>query len=286
MDQGRKLREAIDSGEMVVAPGCFDGLSARLIERAGFGAVYASGGAIARSRAIPDMGLVTLSEIATRISEIVDAVSLPVIADMDTGYGNALNARHAVQAYQRAGVAAFHIEDQVFPKKCGHYENKGLVSKEEFVQKIRAVKDALGDDPTLVIARTDAIAVEGFDAAIERAAAYSDAGADVLFVEAPTSLEQIEKIAEALPGPKLMNMFHGGKTPLVSAPVLKEMGYQIVIIPSDLQRAAIHAMSSVLDAIKSDGDSGAMIEQMVSFKEREEIVGTAEYMEQEARYGS
>jgi len=286
VDQGKKLRKIVESGDAIVAPGCYDGLSARLIERAGFDAVYASGGAIARSRAIPDMGLVSLTEIATRISEIVDAVSLPVIADMDTGYGNALNARHAVHAYQRAGVAAFHIEDQVFPKKCGHYENKGLVSKSEFAQKIRAVKDALGDSPILVIARTDAIAVEGFSAALDRARTYSEAGADVLFVEAPTSLEQIEQIAEALPGPKLMNMFHGGKTPLVSASVLKDMGYQIVIVPSDLQRAAIHAMNRVLATIKRDGDSGAMIEEMVSFKEREEIIGTAEFMEAEARYGA
>ena len=286
MDRGKTLRNRIESGDTIIAPGCYDGLSARLIERAGFDAVYASGGAIARSRAIPDMGLVSLNEIATRITEIVDAVSLPVIADMDTGYGNALNARHAVHVYERAGVAAFHIEDQVFPKKCGHYENKGLVSTFEFVQKIRAVKDALQDSSILVIARTDAIAVEGFSAAIDRACAYSEAGADVLFVEAPTSIEQIEKIAEAVPGPKLINMFHGGKTPLVSAPVLKDLGYQIVIVPSDLQRAAIHAMNQVLVAIKRDGDSGAMIEQMASFQEREEIVGTAEYMEQEAQYSA
>jgi 2-methylisocitrate lyase-like PEP mutase family enzyme len=286
MDQGEKLRSLIESEGIVIAPGCYDGLSARLVERAGFGAVYASGGAIARSRAIPDMGLVSLNEIVTRMSEIVDAVSIPVIADMDTGYGNALNARYAVHAYQRAGVAAFHIEDQIFPKKCGHYENKGLVAKTEFVQKIRAVKDALQESSILVIARTDAIAVEGFSAAIDRASAYVEAGADVSFVEAPTSLEQIEKIAEALPGPKLMNMFHGGKTPLVSAAVLKELGYQIVIIPSDLQRAAIHAMSSVLATIKRDGDSGKMVEHMASFKEREEIVGTAEYMEKEALYGA
>ena len=286
MDRGKTLRNRIESGDTIIAPGCYDGLSARLIERAGFDAAYASGGAIARSRAIPDMGLVSLNEIATRITEIVDAVSLPVIADMDTGYGNALNARHAVHVYERAGVAAFHIEDQVFPKKCGHYENKGLVSTFEFVQKIRAVKDALQDSSILVIARTDAIAVEGFSAAIDRACAYAEAGADVLFVEAPTSIEQIEKIAEAVPGPKLINMFHGGKTPLVSAPVLKDLGYQIVIVPSDLQRAAIHAMNQVLVAIKRDGDSGAMIEQIASFQEREEIVGTAEYMEQEAQYSA
>lgn len=286
MDRGSNLKSLMENGDMVVAPGCFDGLSARLIERAGFDAVYASGGAIARSRAIPDMGLVTLSEVATRVTEIVDAVSIPVIADMDTGYGNALNARHAVRAYERAGVAAFHIEDQVFPKKCGHYENKGLVPELEFVQKIRAVKDALLDSAMLIIARTDAIAVEGFTAAIDRAAAYAEAGADVLFVEAPTSLEQIEKIAEAIPGPKLINMFHGGKTPLVSAPELQKMGYQIVIIPSDLQRAAIFAMSEVLTAIKSNGDSGALTDRMVSFQDREKIVETATFMEQEKRYGA
>ena len=286
MSQGKELRGLIDSGNIVMdgaaaelplydhsdLESCFtevhhhlrrhlDVLSARLVERAEFDAVYASGGAIARSRAIPDMGLVSLTEMTTKISEIVDAVSLPVIADMDTGYGNALNARHAVHAYERAGQA-------------------------EFVQKIRAVKDALKESATLVIARTDAIAVEGFSAAIDRASAYAEAGADILFVEAPTSLEQIEKIADALPGPKLMNMFHGGKTPLVSASVLKSMGYQIVIVPSDLQRAAIHGMNRALAAIKRDGDSGSMIEDMVSFKEREEIVGTSEYVEKEALYSS
>lgn len=286
MKQGEKLRARIEGGEMIVAPGVYDGLSARLTALAGFDAVYASGGAIARSRAIPDMGLVSLNEIVTRITEIVDAVSVPVIADMDTGYGNALNARHAVQAYERAGVAAFHIEDQVFPKKCGHYENKGLVPELEFTQKIRAVKDALGDSATLVIARTDAIAVEGFSAAIDRAGAYSEAGADVIFVEAPTSIEQIEEIARAVPGPKLMNMFHGGKTPLVPAPALQEMGYQIVIIPSDLQRAAIFAMREVLDAIKTNGDSGALTERMASFKDREVVVDTAAYMDLEKQYGA
>ncbi len=284
MDDNKNLKNTIQRGEMIIAPGCYDGLSARLVERFGFDAVYASGGAIARSCALPDMGLLSLNEIATRITEIVDAVSLPVIADMDTGYGNALNARHAVHAYERAGVAGFHIEDQVFPKKCGHYEGKGLVSTAEFAQKIRAVKDALGTSSTLLIARTDAIAVEGFSAALDRACAYAEAGADVLFVEAPSSVEQIEKIAEAVPGPKLINMFHGGKTPLMSTTALKDLGYQIVIIPSDLQRAAIHAMGSVLSAIKRDGDSGATLDQMASFKEREEIVGTAKYMECETLY--
>ena len=286
MDQGLKLRKLIDSRELIIAPGCYDGLSSRLIEQSGFSAVYASGGAIARSRAIPDMGLISLNEITTRISEIVDAVKLPVIADMDTGYGNALNAQHAVYAYQRAGVAAFHIEDQTFPKKCGHYANKGLVSKLGFVQKIRAVKAVLQESSTLVIARTDAIAVEGFPAAIERATAYAEAGADILFVEAPTNLKQIEKIAEVLPGPKLINMFHGGKTPLISTSILKDLGYKIIIVPSDMQRAAIHAMSTVLKAIKQDGDSRAVAEQMTSFDEREKIVGTADYMKKEALYSS
>ena len=286
MSQGLKLKNLINSGKLIIAPGCYDGLSSRLIERFGFSAVYASGGAISRSQAIPDMGLISLNEIVTRVSEIVDAVNLPVIADMDTGYGNALNAQHAARAYQRAGVAAFHIEDQIFPKKCGHYANKQLVSKFEFVQKIRAVKDSLNDNSILVIARTDAIAVEGFSAAIERAIAYAEAGADILFVEAPTNLNQIKKIAKTLPGPKLINMFNGGKTPLISVPILKDLGYQIVIIPSDLQRAAIHSMSNVLGAIKRDGDSNAVEHEMVSFNEREEIIGTADYMDQETLYSS
>ena len=168
MRASTKLRRLIEGDEVIVAPGCYDGLSARLVESAGFPAVYVSGGAMARSTGIPDMGLLSPSEIAARLAQIVDAIGIPAIADMDTGFGNALNARHAIRDFERAGVAGFHIEDQTFPKRCGHYDGKSIVSIDEFCQKIRAIKDASQDPDTVIIARTDAIAVEGFDAAIER----------------------------------------------------------------------------------------------------------------------
>lgn len=268
------LRRRLAAPGIVVAPGCFDGLSARLVREAGFEAAYASGGAIARSAGIPDLGLLGPAEIGDRLAQIVDAVDIPVIADMDTGYGNALNARHAVREFERAGVAGFHLEDQTFPKRCGHLDDKGVVPSSEFEQKLRAVRDALTDDDMIVIARTDAIAVEGFDAAIARAEAYASAGADVVFVEAPQSEEQIRETARRLPQPKLINMFHGGKTPLMPASELEALGYKIVIVPSDTQRAAIAAMRRVLEAIRRDGHSGALVDELASFQERELIVDT------------
>ncbi len=279
-----KLRQSLDAGPAVVAPGVYDGLSARLVEQAGFPAVYASGGAIARSTGVPDLGLLSMTEIAHRLEAMVEAVSIPLIADADTGYGNALNAQHAARAFQRAGVAGFHIEDQSFPKKCGHYDDKSIIPTAEMQQKIRAVRDALTDDDFVIIARTDALAVEGFDRTIERGHAYMEAGADVIFVEAPTTIEQIENISELLPYPKLINMFHSGKTPLVATQRLAELGYRLVIIPSDLQRAAIGAMARTLEAIKEDGHSASLQDQMVSFQDRERIIGTADYLERDRRY--
>ena len=280
------LKRRLQAPGIIVAPGCYDGLSARLVEAAGFEAVYASGGAIARSAGIPDLGLLSCSEIGDRLAQIVDAVAVPVIADMDTGYGNALNARHAVREFECAGVAGFHLEDQTFPKRCGHLDDKGVVPSTEFQQKIRAVRDAMRDEDMVVIARTDAIAVEGFEAAVERAGAYAAAGADVVFVEAPQSAEQIAETARRLPQPKLINMFHGGKTPLMSIQDLDAMGYKIVIVPSDTQRAAIAAMRRVLEAIRRDGHSGALVDELASFKDRELIVDTARYLEAGERFGA
>src|SRR5918994_1875273 len=236
------LRQLLKGDDVVVAPGVYDGLSARLARHAGFAAVYATGGGIARSMGYPDLGLLGLSEVVERLAEIVEHAGVPVIADADTGYGNALNVRRAVREFERAGVAGLHLEDQTFPKRCGHYDDKSLVPVAEMVGKLRAARDAAGDADLVLIARTDAIAVEGLDAALERAHAYAEAGADVLFVEAPTSEAQIETIARRLPAPKLLNMFEGGKTPLVDLGRLRALGYRIVIIPSDLQRAAIRAM--------------------------------------------
>ncbi|MFZ1923535.1 MAG: oxaloacetate decarboxylase [Xanthobacteraceae bacterium] len=279
-----KLRTLLASGRIAVAPGAFDGLSARLVEQAGFPAIYASGGAIARSCGIPDLGLMSVNAIVDRLASMVEVIEAPLIADADTGYGNALNAQAAARAFERAGVAALHLEDQIFPKKCGHYNDKSLVPVAEMVQKLKAVRDALHDADFVVIARTDAIAVEGFSAAIDRAMAYCEAGADMLFVEAPTSEDEIAEIARRLSGFKLINMFEGGKTPLVPASRLEALGYNVVIIPSDAQRAAIKAMQRVLAAIASDGSSASMRGDMVSFAERENLIGTAGYLERSHRY--
>ena len=279
------LRAFLQGGAICVAPGVFDALSARLAESAGFPAVYASGGAIARSAGVPDLGLLSVTEVVARLESVADAVSIPVIADADTGYGSALNVRRTMKQFRRAGVAAVHLEDQYFPKRCGHYDDKRLVSPEEMEQKLRAARDAVGSDLVL-IARTDAIAVEGLAPALDRAHRYAAAGADVLFVEAPASEEQIVAIARELPQPKLINMFFGGKTPLLAVPRLQELGYAFVIIPSDLQRAALWAMERTLAAIREEGSSLRVAEQMFSFADRERLVGTPGYLELERRYAS
>lgn len=278
MKPTQKLRQFINSKQAVIAPGVFDGMSSRLVERAGFDLVYASGGAIARSAGVPDIGLLTMTEVCKRVEEIVQATTLPVIADADTGFGNEINVARAVKTYESIGAAGLHIEDQEFPKRCGHLDGKSLIATEEMCLKIRVARKSVSDADFVIIARTDAIAVEGFDAAIKRAQAYADVGADMIFVEAPETIEQIEIIAQKVKKPLLINMFHGGKTPLVPAQRLQELGYRIVIIPSDLQRAAIKAMQVTLDAIKQHGDSATVKDQLVTFKEREIIIGTEKYL--------
>ena len=273
-----KFRSLI-SNELLIAPGVFDGLSAKLATREGFKALYASGGAIARSTGRPDTGLLSLTEVSQRMHEIAHATHLPVIADADTGFGNQLNTVRTVEEFERAGVAAIHIEDQTFPKRCGHLDGKDLISKEDMCLKIRVATKARSHAGFLIIARTDAIAVEGFSKAIERARSYLDAGADMIFVEAPETIEQIEKIAQLIPQPKMINMFYGGKTPLVSTKELVEMGYSIVIIPSDLQRAAMKAMQLTLKTIYSEGDSANISNALLTFKEREDIIETEKFFQ-------
>lgn len=286
MTAAQTLRRLLTSQTTIVAPGVADGLSAKLVEQADFKAVYASGGAIARSTGTPDIGLLTMTEVVTRLREIVTATNLPVIADADNGYGNAINVRRTMQEFIAVGVAGCHLEDQVFPKRCGHLDQKTLISAAEMAFKIEIAKqtiDALNPD-FLLIARTDAIAVEGFAEAMVRAKHYLAAGADMIFVEAPTSLEQIESIAAEIKQPKLINMFHGGKTPLIPLEKLQALGFNLVIIPSDLQRAAIYAMQTTLQAIKEQGDSNAVADYLVTFKQREAIIGTAEYLALDKRF--
>lgn len=278
------FRKLLEGKTILVAPGAYDGLSARLIEKVGFPLIYVTGGGIARSMGYPDMGLLTMSEVITRVKNIVDVTEIPVIADADTGYGNALNVMRTVREFEAAGVAGIHIEDQITPKKCGHYEGKSLVSEEEMIKKIEAAREARTDPDFVVIARTDARAVEGFENAIQRAKRYVGAGADMIFVEAPQSVQEIRKIADSISIPLLINMFKGGKTPLVPMKELDAMGYRVAIVPSPLQLAAIHAMKELLQILKEEGTIEPFSEKMASFKERDEIVDLQKYEKLEKKF--
>jgi 2-methylisocitrate lyase-like PEP mutase family enzyme len=286
MKGSTKLKNMIATGKTYIVPGAYDGISARIVENAGAELIYATGGGIARSTGIPDMGLISVKEITDRLEQMVDAVSLPIIADMDTGYGNALNARRALRAFERVGVAGFHLEDQVFPKRCGHLDGKAVVPTEELCAKLRAVRDALTDDDMVIIARTDSVAVEGLDSAIERMHRYMEAGADVAFIEAPRTIEDIEKLARELPYPKLLNMFWSGKTPVVPREQLEALGFNLVIVPGDLQRTAIFAMQQAAKAIMKDGHTESLSHMMATFDDREAAVNTEHFMELDERYST
>lgn len=282
----RRLRERLRSTTLLVAPGVFDGLSARIAAAAGFEAIYASGGAIARSAGVPDLGLLSLTEVLARVREIVDATDLPVIADADAGYGNALNVFRTVREFERLGVAALHLEDQVSTKKCGHYAGKQLVSADEMVGKLQAAQDARHDPDLVLIARTDARAVEGLDGAIRRGNRYAAAGADLIFVEAPQSEDELRTIAREVQAPLLVNMFQGGRTPLVAPAVLAEMGYRVMIVPSDLQRAAIRAMQDAATAVRATGTAAGLGERLAGFDERDALVDLASWQRREHAYGA
>lgn len=281
----RTLRQRLASGPVVLAPGAYDPLSAMLVEQAGYDAVYITGGGVSRANGFPDMGFLTMTEVSSLLARVCDVVTVPVIADLDNGYGNALMVTRAVRRFESAGVAAFHLEDQVLPKRCGHYDGKAIVSAEEMVGKIRAACDARRDDDLVIIARSDARAVEGLDAAIERVSRYLDAGADLGFVEAPQSTDELQRITEREPRAAMANIFEGGKTPFVPAAELQSWGYRLAIYPSQTQRAAIRAMRATLDAMRGTGSTASVGERMISFAEREEIVGTASWLKLQAEYG-
>jgi 2,3-dimethylmalate lyase len=280
------LRTLIGMARPVLAPGCYDALGARLIEEAGFAAVYMTGfGSSAGLLGRPDVGLLSMSEMADNARRIVEAVDLPVIADADTGYGNPINVLRTVREYERAGVAALHLEDQVAPKRCGHMEGKHVVPVAEMVEKVRAAVDARTSADLLIIARTDARAVEGLDAAIERAARYREAGADVLFVEAPQSVDEIRTIAAAFKEvPLLFNYAEGGKTPPIEHALLAELGYAIVIFPIGTLLAATKAIRAVLARIKADGSPINVLPELPRFGEFLDFIGLPEIRELEQRY--
>ena len=284
MNTRKKLRELISRGGYTMAPGAYDPLTARLVQLAGFEAVYVTGGGISRSQGYPDMGLLTMTENVQVLARVVDAVDIPVIADMDTGYGIAVNVVRAMREYDRTGVAGFHIEDQVAPKKCGHYEGKAVVGVGEMVGKIKALVDARPDADMVIIARSDARAIEGLQAAIDRVNAYLEAGADVGFVEAPKSVEELAAIPPSLKGPALVNIFEGGKTPPLPATQLEAMGFKLGIYPSQTHRAAIRAAQEVLAVLKRDGDTAAIENRLATFNDRETAVNSSWWREREAKY--
>jgi 2-methylisocitrate lyase-like PEP mutase family enzyme len=284
MQPRQALRQLIARTGYTMVPGAYDPLMARLVEQAGFEAVYLTGGGYSRASGYPDLGLLTLTENAHFIGMTVEAVTIPVIADADTGYGNAINVIRTVREYEKTGVAGFHMEDQVSPKKCGHYEGKEVISRAEMVGKIKAAADTRRDADMVIIARSDARAIEGLNAAIDRVNAYLEAGADVGFVEAPQTVEELRIVGRSVNGPNLVNVFEGGKTPMLSATELEAMGFRLGIYPSQTHRAAIRAAQRVLRAMKEDGHTTRVEADLATFQEREDAVGTAQWREIEARY--
>lgn len=281
------LSERLKQTGLLVAPGCYDALSALMIERAGFEAAYVSGASIAYTRfGRPDIGLVSFSEVADTVAAISDRVGIPLIVDMDTGFGNALNVRRTVKLLARAGASALQLEDQVTPKRCGHLNDKQLVPTAEMAGKIKAFLDARPDPNVLLVARTDAIAVEGFQAALDRAEAYAEAGADVLFIEAPQSMDELTAIGARFRGkiPLLANMIEGGKTPLTDASALEALGYSIVIFPGGTVRALAHALGDYFASMKAHGTTAPYRDRMLDFKGINDIVGTDDMLKLGRRY--
>ena len=281
-----RLRERIAHGaEPLQLVGVVDALTARIAAEAGFEAVYATGAGIANSQfGVPDIGLLTATEMVTQAERIAAAVDVPVIADLDTGYGNALNAARAVRSFERAGVAGIQIEDQVFPKQCGHFDGTSVVAAPEFLGKLAAVLDARLDSNLVVIARTDAIASHGLDEAISRGRAYAAAGADVVFIEAPRNREELERLPREIEVPLLVNVVEGGKTPELSVAELGSLGYRIVLFANTALRLGVRAVQEGLAVLRADGSSRAVSDRLLPWDERQRLVGLADFRALAERY--
>ena len=285
MTAGQRLRQAISDRRALLVPGAANALTARIIEDQGFEAIYLTGAGLANTElGVPDIGLVSLTEVARATAAIAGATTLPLIVDADTGFGNAINVAHAVRTLERAGAAAIQLEDQTFPKRCGHFAGKELIPGAEMVGKVKAAVDARSSADCLVIARTDARAVEGLEAAIARAESYAEAGADATFVEAPESLAELAEIPRRLGVPQVANMVVGGKTPLVTRDELAAMGFGLVLYANAALQASVLAMQEVLGALRRDGSLAAVGNRLVSFAERQRLVGKAEWDALEARF--
>lgn len=273
--------------EFILAPGIYDALSGLIAEQSGAKAVYLSGASIAYTRfGRSDIGLVSVSEVYDTLAAITDRIAIPVIVDADTGYGNALNVQRTVRNFERAGACAIQLEDQSFPKRCGHLADKRLVTQSEMVGKIKAALDARQNDNTLIIARTDARAVDGFEAALARGAAFKEAGADILFIEAPQSLEEMQKITATFAAdiPLLANMVEGGKTPIRTANDLEQLGYKMAIFPGGAVRAIALHLQAYYQGLLKEGNNEAFSEKMHDFNALNEVIGTKELLELGKKY--
>jgi 2-methylisocitrate lyase-like PEP mutase family enzyme len=282
-----RLRDAERARGIVVAPGVYDALSAGIAASSGFDTLYLSGAAIAYCRlGRPDIGLVSSTEVAETIALVRDRVDCALIVDADTGYGNALNVQRTVRLFERAGASAIQLEDQVFPKRCGHLSGKAVIPAAEMVGKIKAAVDARQSEATLIVGRTDAAAVEDLDRAIERGRLYAEAGADVLFIEAPRTLDDLQKVAAALgaTAPLLANMVEGGNTPLLAADELAAIGFRIVIFPGGIVRALARTARDYYANLRANGTNVAFQDRMFDFQELNDMLGTAEILKNGRRY--
>jgi 2-methylisocitrate lyase-like PEP mutase family enzyme len=286
MKHTTKLRELVNDEAILLTPGTYDPLMAKLIAQAGFKAIEMNGAGVTYSTlAMPDLGLVTMTEMVERARRVADASDLPVICDADTGYGNALNVIRTVREFERAGVAAIRIEDQEMPKRCGHFLGKTLVSTEEMVGKVKAALDTRTDPDFLIIARTDARTVDGFEAALDRVRAYAEAGADVVFVESPRTVDELAAIPKAVDVPVLANMIEGGLSPLLSAAELERLGYSVVLFANGLARYLTRQAQDFLDVLKREGTTEPLIDRMNSFTRQNELLGLQEFEELARKYG-
>ncbi len=281
----RDFRGLLTPGAAVVLPGVSNALAARVVADLGFAAAYVTGAGIANTfLGIPDNGLVTLTELAEHVTAIRDVFPGPLMVDADTGFGNAVNLVRTVKLLERAGADAIQIEDQVFPKRCGHFDGKAVIPQAEMVAKIKAAVDARGDPDLLIVARTDAIATHGFQAAIERAAAYREAGADVGFVEAPQTLDEIAQIPHLLPWPQIINIVLGGRTPELPNEQLRALGFAAVLYANVALQSALRGMQQALSVLRKDGRMGEAGNLAVDFAERQRLVGKAEFDALERKY--
>ena len=280
-----RLRKLLQDPGILVAPGAYDCLTARIIQQAGFPAVYMTGaGTSIAALAYPDLGLATMTEMVGNAAGIVEAVEVPVIADADTGYGGVLNVQRTVRQYEKAGVAAIHIEDQDMPKRCGHLDDKRIVSTEDMVRKVRAAVDARTDPDFVIIVRTDALAVSGWDDTMRRCEAYVEAGADVLFVEALRTPEEARRVTKNFDVPLLYNFVESGKSPLIPADELEGLGFKIVIFPGSAFMVVCQAVTELMKELKNTGTTASMMDKMASLNQCFETVGLSHMLAQDARY--